>query len=616
MEMEHYTHRGNLYPSNNLYPSSPITDNWKYFIKENIENKKEKLNPTEITFIDPCCGSGHILVYAFEVFYQIYLQAGYNKKDIPELILKNNLYGLDIDDRAGQLSILSILLKAREYDKKIFNKNIANELNILSLQETNKIDNNLIGELNIDENIKVSKYLVELFKNAKDIGSLLKVDDIDFDSLLAELDKNTTIFGIELREKLIPIIKIANILKRKFDILVTNPPYMGHNKMNSIIKKYLLKFYKSGKTDLCTAFMLVDLVKKYGYLAMINQQAWMSLESFEDLRIEILKYNNISSMIHLGFGTFGTDFGTTTFVLNKANEKDGIYFSVRNLRTSEEKEKEYLNRLNNNNYYLISKDKFKKIPGTIISYWLNEKQFHVFENNDLFSKYGETKKGVLSGNDKRFLRLWFEVNKNKIGFNLMNYNEMIEKNYKWIPVTSGGNYRKWYGNFETIINMENDGYEIKNNKEHSFRLRENKYYFKECVTWSEVSMKGFSVRFVPNGILFGNSGPVCFFGKDICYYLGLLNSKVSTEFLKLLSPTLTFGPEQIKRLPTIFSEKHSEHIKSITKDNIKYMKKDWDSFETSWDFKKHPLLEFVDSMPGLHDSNVEISSDAFKDNKK
>lgn len=583
---------GKYYIEHNENDNTLLIKNWKYFIKKNIKNESKNIDIKNISFIDPCCGSGHILVYAFEVFYQIYKAAGYNSKEIPELILTKNIYGLDVDDRAGQLSILSILLKACEYDKQIFNKNIANKLNIISIQETNTISDNLVGMLNTENNVNTLRYLLDTFKNAKDIGSLLKIENLNFEDLALEIENNSTIFGIELREKIIPIIKVANILKQKFDIVVTNPPYMGQGKMNNIIKNYLIKYYKNGKTDLCTAFMLVDIVKPDGYLAMINQQAWMSLESFEKLREEILTNNNIASMIHLGFGTFGADFGTTTFVLEKTNEKDGIYFSVRNVKTSEEKEKEFLKKLSNDENYLISKNKFKKIPGTIISYWLNEKQFNIFENNDLFGKFGETKKGVLSGNDKRFLRLWFEVNKNKIGFGLKNHNNMVEKNYKWIPVTSGGNYRKWYGNFESVINLENDGYEIKNNKDNSCRLRENKYYFRECVTWSEVSMKGFSVRYVPTGILFGNSGPVCFFDNDIYYYLGFLNSKISTEFLKLLSPTLTFGPEQIKRIPVIFSSENYNKIVSIVKSNTELMKEDWDSFECSWDFISHPLIEY------------------------
>ena len=567
-----------------------ISNNWKYFIKDNIEKGNEKLNPTKITFIDPCCGSGHILVYAFEVFYQIYLQTGYNKNDIPELILKNNLYGLDIDDRAGQLSILSVLLKAREYDKNIFNKDTIRSMNVMSIQESNNISNDLIEVLQVNKNKEKLRYLLNTFINAKDIGSLLKIKEYNFDDLSLEIERNTTIFGFELKERIKPIINVANLLKNQYDIVVTNPPYMGNAKMNFILKSYLEKNYKEGKTDLCTAFMLVNFVKKNGYFALINQQAWMSLESFESLRYKILNSNNISSMIHLGFGTFGADFGTTTFVLKKSNEKIGIYFSVRDVKTSEEKEQKFLKKLLNNDNYLISKEKFKKIPGIIISYWLSEKQFNIFENNKLFGEYGETKKGVLSGNDKRFLRLWFEVNKSKIGFNLLNHEDMIKKNYKWIPVTSGGNYRKWYGNLESVINLENDGYEIKNNKDNSFRLRESKYYFKECVTWSEISMKGFSVRYIPTGILFGNSGPVCFFEKSIYYFLGFLNSKVAAAFLRLLSPTLTFGPKQIKRMPVVFSEKYNDRIESIVKKNIYFSNNDWDSFETSWNFKMHPLI--------------------------
>ena len=583
---------GRYYVENCNNKIDTIVNDWKYFIKENLKFSSDKTYIKNIKFIDPCCGSGHILVYAFEIFYQIYKELGYTIKDITKQILSNNLYGLDIDDRAGQLSVLSVLLKAREFDKDVFNNIDVDNINVLSIQESNNISENIINMLSSENSISEAKYLIDTFKNAKDIGSLIKVDEISFEELLNDIDHNETIFGIELREKLVPIIKVANILKTKFDVVVTNPPYMGQGKMNSIIKNYLIKNYKNGKMDLCTAFMLINFIKKNGYLSMINQQAWMSLESFEDLRKEVLSNNNISSMIHLGFGTFGADFGTTTFVLKKCEENNGIYFSTIEVKSSDEKEMLYLRKLSNSDNYLISKEKFSKIPGMIISYWLNEHQFSIFEKNQLFGIYGETKKGVLSGNDKRFLRLWYEVKNNKIGFNLKDHSDMVEKNLKWIPVTSGGNYRKWYGNFEVVINLENDGYEIKNNKENSCRLRKSKYYFKECVTWSEVSMKGFSVRYVPNGILFGNSGPVCFFNNNIYYYLGFLNSKISTDFLKLLSPTLTFGPEQIKRIPIIISKENENNIKTKVENNIDISKEDWDSFETSWDFIKHPLIEY------------------------
>lgn len=583
---------GRYYLENINYDYSLI-NNWHYFIKCNFDNCQNNISIENLKFIDPCCGSGHILVYAFEILYQFYLNSGYTSSVIPELILKNNLFGVDIDDRAGQLSILSVLLKAREFDKNIFNKNLERIINIMSIPESSFISPNIIDYLKDEKAKSVANSLLNCFHNAKDIGSLIRFNEaIDVNVLSEEIKMDNTLFKYELSEKLIPLIKAYKILSDKYNVVVTNPPYMGHNKMNSIIKSYLTKYYKNGKSDLCTAFMEYNNVVKDGYLAMINQQAWMSLESFEDLRNEILNNKYISSMIHLGFGTFGADFGTTSFVLkNNSNFDKGFYFSTRDVRTSEEKEEKYLNCLKNNDYYLISQSVFKKIPGNIISYWLTQNQFDIFEKNELFGKYGETKKGVLSGNDKRFLRLWFEVDNNKIGYNLKNHDDMVEKNYKWIPVTSGGNYRKWYGNFENVINLENDGFEIKNNKDNSCRLRENKYYFKESITWSEVSMKGFSVRYVPNGILFGNSGPVCFLDKDLYYFLGFLNSKISTSFLKLLSPTLTFGPEQIKRIPAIVNDASKDVISDLVRENISIMKEDWDSNETSWEFKKNPLLE-------------------------
>lgn len=277
---------GRYFIEHNGSSNSVLIDNWKYFINDKIEYTNENINIEKIAFLDPCCGSGHILVYAFEVFYQLYLHSGYNKNNIPELILKNNLYGLDIDDRAGQLSILSILLKAREYDKYIFNKDVVRNLNILSIQESSNINDNIIENINIEEARENAKYLIDNFKNSKEIGSLLMLENRNYYSLIKNIKDNDTIFGIELREKIMPLIKIANILSGKYNIVITNPPYMRLSRANEILKKYLVKFFPKTKYDLYAVFIerLFSLVKNNGFIAMITPQAWMFLTSFEDLR--------------------------------------------------------------------------------------------------------------------------------------------------------------------------------------------------------------------------------------------------------------------------------------------------------------------------------------------
>lgn len=309
---------------------SSISEKWKYFIKDDIkEGNKE--NPSEIKFIDPCCGSGHILVYAFEIYYQIYLQNGYKKNEIPEMILKNNLYGLDIDDRAGQLSILSIILKAREYDKNIFNKEIVRNLNILSIQESNLISESLLDNISSENNRKNAEYLIDKFKNAKEIGSLLTIEDNDYNKLEEEIVNNTTIFGIELREKLLPIIKVANILNLKYNIVVTNPPYMNTTSMNNNLKNYITERYPDFKYDLFSAFIVRNsyLSNANGYMGFMTPYVWMFISSYEKLRRYIIDKLNISSLIQLEYSALEeATVPICTFVLNKKNGEKGNYFRL------------------------------------------------------------------------------------------------------------------------------------------------------------------------------------------------------------------------------------------------------------------------------------------------
>ena len=593
----------NLYPSNNLYPSSSITSNWKYFIKDNIENKEDKLNPTEITFIDPCCGSGHILVYAFEVFYQIYFKSGFNKNDIPELILKNNLYGLDIDDRAGQLSILSVLLKAREYDKNIFNKEIVRNLNIMSIQESNTISEISIDNI-ITNNIKEqAKYLIDNFRNAKEIGSLLILNNDNYSNLEKYIGDDNTIFGIELREKLLPIIKVAKILSHKYDVVVTNPPYMSSSSMPTFLKKYVLKNYKYSKTDLCVAFMEISIVKKNGFFAMINQHSWMFLNSYIDLRKKIINNMCFCSMIHLGTRAFeeisGEVVQTTAFVMKKnKSEIYGLYARLVDFENEKLKEQEFINIKNKKReFYKHKMSDFEKIPSQIIAYWLSDTVVNNFALGNIKDKI-EPRIGLITGDNNRFLRLWNEINYNKIGFDIKNINQSISSKKKWFPYQKGGEYKKWYGNNDYVVNWENDGYEMKHKNEIDGRVRSHNYNgelsFKQGITWSSVTTGSFSGRYVPNGYLFDAAGPLCKVIKqeNIFLMLGFLCSKVATFYLSILNPTFNMHPGYIQQLPYLDDiDNKKNNIDEIVKENIQISKLDWDSFETSWDFQIHPLIK-------------------------
>ena len=590
----------NLYPSNNLYPSSSITDNWKYFIRENIEYKKDKLNPTEITFIDPCCGSGHILVYAFEVFYQIYLQAGYNKKDIPELILKNNLYGLDIDDRAGQLSILSVLLKAREYDKEIFNKEVVRNLSIMSIQESNTISELAIDNI-IGENIKVQvKYLIDNFKNAKEIGSLLILEDYDYSQLEEIINNDETIFGIELREKLLPIIKIAKILSQKYDIVSTNPPYLNNSVMSNEIKSYLSKNYNNAKTDLFACFICKcnRSITDNGYSSLVTMQSWMFLTSFTKFRQELLREFNITTLVYMDNNVMGIAFGTAATVFKKISdyEQDGYYYEIKNMDISNDVPKEFPILKNKN--CITNINKFKAIPGIPIAYWASENYINIFNNSTILKSDGDTRQGMATSDNNRFLRYWYEVNSYKLGFNMKNSEEAKESKKKWFPYNKGGYYRKWYGNMDYVINYENDGYEVKENAKLLYNsvtrtIKSISEYFKPSLSWSKISSGKISFRYYPYGFIFDVAG-CCIFYKDekmMLYQNGFLNSNVASSILSMISPTLNYEAGHIAILPIIKNENYIDCIIEIVKENVDLAKRDWDSFETSWDFKVHPLIK-------------------------
>lgn len=572
-----------------------LIQNWKYFIKDNIQETNEKITPTEIKCIDPCSGSGHILVYMFEVLYQIYLSYGYSKNDIAEQILKNNLYGLDIDDRAGQLSILSILLKAREYDKSIFNKELVRYMNIMSIQESNVISSSVIENIKTEQNKEYTKYLIDIFKNAKEIGSLLIIESKDYGSLEKEIDNNNTIFGIELSERIIPLIKIAKILSNKYDVVITNPPYMGGNYMNATTSQYINKFYKKESSDMCVAFIkkCLNLKRKTGYTSMVTAQTWMFLSSFTDFRIELINHFSIINCVHLGSGAFDAGFGTTSFVIGDMENKFlGEYIRLVDFTRSEDKEDVLINLRNNKKYiYFYDMENSLNIAESPICYWISNNILNAFKNNNKLDDCSISKKGVITGNDSLFIRAWYEVKNNDISVSCINYDSMLHENPKYVFQTSSGFYRKWYGCLIDVIDMYNDGEHIKNTKSKCIRFREKEYYFRKGIAWSKFSAK-VTFRYIPTGILYADNGPMLF-ANDLTnnnFILGFLNSNICQYLINMLNPSIATQIIDIKRLPIIFEKK--DLVGDIVNQNISISKEDWDSFETSWDFIKHPLIEY------------------------
>lgn len=555
---------------------------------KNISNKKI----SEIKFIDPCCGSGHILIYAFELFYKAYLKLGYSKTDIPKEILCNNLYGIDIDDRAVQLSILSILLKAREYDKDLFNKNV--HVNIISIKETNNLTSENIVGLS-DDSLSNLNYLIDIFKDAKEYGSILKIKDKDYSELLLELEKQNNLFSLDILNRIKPIIEVSNILTNKYDILVTNPPYLGIRYFSDKLKKYVESNYRESKHDLCTIFMDTDLLTKDGILGMVNQTTWLTQDSFISFRKKLLLSKTIMSMLILDKNIMDAGLDVCTFILK--NGLDNSYITNYYPVTKMAEKIEY------STVYSINNDKFLKSNDNAILYNLSDSLYNIYQNSTPLYDVAPTKQGLATSDNNRFLRYWYEVEFDKIGFGC----EKAE-NYKWYPCNKGGNYRKWYGNFDIIINWENDGFEIKEYasslyKSYTRTIKNIPLYFKPGITWNSLA-KDLGCRIVPKGFIFETKGSMMFPSSDnLLYILGLTNSKIINMVAKVISPTLDFHEGPVGKLPVIINEEKKKEIEKLVERNIYLAKEDWDSLETSWDFKRHPLL--MDSNEILQNNTLE-----------
>ena len=565
----------------------PENANWKYYLEEAeqedaVKADLEKLRaayreiqPEQIKIIDPCMGSGHILVYAFDVLIDIYTACGWSERDAAKSILRNNLYGLDIDRRAYQLAYFAVMMKARQYNRRILTAE--NQPNLANFADVMHVDTSLLsGSL---------RKFAEQFQFADTYGSLMTV------TKSAGLDEAVSAFlptfGMQA-EQLEMMMRVARILTQKYDVVCTNPPYMGSSGMNATLSTYVKKNFPDSKSDLFACFMEkgIHLSKAGGYNCMVTMQSWMFLSSFEKMREKMLAQYTITNLMHMENMVMGIAFGTAVSIFRKnfLRGYKGTYNQIK-LQDVENGEPTIFPVMSNR-FAQVSSTNFSKIPGSPVAYWVSPKMLEAFQIGSKFA--GKTKKGVLTGDNNTYLRLWYEVNLNKIGFNLYSHDAMINSSMKWFPVTSGGEKRRWYGNFDTVVNLENDGADIKASVK-NYRLRDSQYYMLEAITWTEISSGIFTCRYVPKGILFGNGGPVSFFfNEKLLYHLSLLNSKVSMEILGYLAPTINYGPEQINKIPIVYSNEND--INQLTKENISLSQNDWDSFETSWDFEGHPLV--------------------------
>lgn len=575
---------------------SDLKDQMKYLVENETEGKGKLIDDIEqLTLIDPACGSGHILVTGFEWLYKMYREQGYTAKNAIESILKNNLFGLDIDDRAMQLARFAVLLKAAQQLQQVDASQAVVLMNnpldviphIYAFPESVGFTSEEVALFTQNQHVQEVYKAFEALREGKNIGSALKISlsDAAREVLIAQYyawnqkDKQGTldIEEIGVWYKLKSYIEVALVLSKKYAAVVANPPYMGQKSMNGELKDYVNAHYPMTKADLFAVFMEVCLAlnRSNGLMGMINQHSWMFLSSFENYRTHLLLNQTIQSMLHLGPRAFeelsGEVVQSTAFVLENRTSKNAkaSYYRLVDYKSNNEKEEQFLK--GNNFYPNIPQTNFDKIPGSPIAYWASEKIINIYENYHLLKDYLTPSNGIQTGNNEVFTKNIWEVSK-------------VKHNTKWFFYAKGGAKRKWYGNLDLFVNWENEGKEIISQSNSCLRGKE--FYFKSGITWSDIASQGISFRFLPNGCLFDAKGPSAF-GDNSNYFLGLLNTKFVSNLSLILNPTLSFQIGEFKKIPIIKSESFNE---SLVHDNLNISKKDWDSRETSWDFEQSPLL--------------------------
>lgn len=575
--------------------------------------KQTNLDIEAIRFLDPCCGSGHILVYAFEVFYKMYQARGYSKREIPALILEKNLFGLEIDRRAAQLATFAVIMKAREYDARLFSRTY--KVNVHSIEESNELpkvhlDVFAQGDSDLKEEIEL---LVDVFHDAKIYGSIIQVPTIQIEAIQVKInyfqtESDLDIFTGEMIEYSLPLIQsLVNqyqLLAMKYEVVVTNPPYMGSKGMDEKLKKFLSNYYKDYSGDLFSAFIYRNLLftETNGYVGYMTPFVWMFIKSYEKLREFIITEKNIDSLVHLEYSAFEeATVPICTFVLrNTAIESKGIYIDLSSFRggmgVQEKKYLEIKRDIEKNKRYAIIARKFNSIPGSPIVYWASESIIRSFKTGSLMNNILDPRQGLATADNNRFLRLWHEINFDNIKFDSTSIEQSINSNKKWFPYNKGGERRQWYGNYDYVVNWENDGKEIKNFKDSNGKqrsvVRNPLYYFRESITWSLITSGGFSIRYRESGSIHDVAGMSAFSTdpQKLKYILGLMSTKIANYIFKMLNPTLNLQVGDFNNFPVLDSD--NKKVLSIVDESIEISKIYWNSFEQAWDFKKHPFLNY------------------------
>lgn len=552
-------------------------------------------------------GSGHILVYAFDVLMEIYREVGYSDRDAALSIVENNLFGMDIDKRAYQLAYFAVMMKARSYNRRALTKGISNNLAVV--EESNSIDKFTCDGLTTDsEQNKIGEYLVEAYRDAQEIGTLQSIEKKDYNGFVTylnnidngsgQIDIFSTAWLNDTLPQMVQLTKQAEIMSNKYAVVCTNPPYM--NKLEGQLKKFVVNNYKAYSGDLFSVFMYRNFgyCKTDGYSAFMTPFVWMFIKTYEALRTYIIDTKAITTLVQMEYSAFEeATVPICSFVLKngKAIEK-ALCFRLSDFKGGMEVQKQkVLEALDNKNcgyFYEAEQSNFSKIPGSPIAYWASEKTYRIFDEGNLLGNIADSKQGIATADNNTFLRLWCEIDRNKMALSCKSHEEAQNNGMKWFPYNKGGQFRKWYGNNDYLIDWEYDGRRLKNFKKSV--IRNPSYFFKPSGTWSDITSGTNAFRYKPIGSLFDVTG-MSFFSKDkLNYLIGLCNTKVVTEILKIVAPTMHCQCGDVANIPVILTDKESKQkIENKVESCINISRNDWDSFETSWDFQKHPLVSYA-----------------------
>ena len=584
---------GRLWMLNN--PASPLRDEMEYYIEPDAEHEDfiEISGPDDISLCDPACGSGHILVYAFELLAKMYLERGYREREIPELVLSRNLHGMEIDPRAAQIARLALAMCARGMDRRFFGRGVQADIAVLSPVALGE------GDVPQGSALEKKKDLVDALAHLDEVGSLLAPDGADLAAIreAMELTGADGLFGSSSKEKLQRALETCETLARRHDCVVANPPYMGSSSFGPFMSKWVKKNYPDVKSDLCTCFIErgFSLAKDRGYEAMITASSWMFISSFEAMRKRIVSDKKICSLIQQStHGYAGVTVPTCMFVIESGDtrSKVGSYIRLFDFDRPKLQQPKALEAIKNPDcgwFYRRDAETFKQIPGTPIAYWASDALLDAFANAKQLNEFGKPRQGLATGENARFVREWWEVDDQKSSYSCCSLEESVSSAYKWFPYNKGGDFRKWYGNNECVINWEDDGNSV---REYSGSvIRNPDCYFRPSITWSKISSGSIAFRFKPAGHVFDVAGTSVFSDAESLKYLqGACNSSVIMRVASMLSPTLNFEVGQIATYPIIQNEELEPSVNSTVDSCRELSKTDWDSFETSWDFKRHPLL--------------------------